>query len=300
MPVYRPHGLLSGFHAEPPLAEVAATGLVHAGEQWAPEEFSIGAHRHPCWELYLQLHGTARWGSAGQVFPLGPGHVLAVPPGREHALLGRPSARHHYVYAAVDLRQVATRLPTVASRWHGAECVHLTQGEPLGAPFRQLVREVASDLPHREAALAAAVDLLLITATRLRQGAVSAALEVTHAAVRLTLELLEEHYDRPWTLTELAARAGVSPNHLVTVFTREVGEPPHRHLLRLRIERAQELLAGSDLPVTALAGELGFGSSQHLARAFRARVGCAPREWRRRARGAPPAAAPVSLSPERP
>jgi AraC family transcriptional regulator len=57
--------------------------------------------------------------------------------------------------------------------------------------------------------------------------------------------------------------------------------PPHRYLLERRIERAAELLAGTDLPVTAVALEVGFASGPHLSRAFRAATGCTPRDYRR-------------------
>lgn len=59
----RPIGLRAGFHAA---ADDPVSGLLHAGEQWAPARFLIDRHSHPVWELYFQMHGVTRWTAAGR------------------------------------------------------------------------------------------------------------------------------------------------------------------------------------------------------------------------------------------
>jgi AraC family transcriptional regulator len=92
--------------------------------------------------------------------------------------------------------------------------------------------------------------------------------------------MLDERYAHRVRVSDLARGSGLSPGHLAELFTRDVGVPPHRYLLERRLERAAELLVDSDLPITAIALEVGFGSGPHLSRAFRASTGCSPREYR--------------------
>lgn len=294
----RPAGLLAGFHAE--VAEDGGAGLVHAGEQWAPTSLFIGVHRHSVWELYLQAAGTSRWRVGEDVRVLEPGAVLAVPPGVAHAMAGRPSARHHFSYAAVDVAAVLARRPGLApvwagqdgrdgsagspardrpGAWTGREAWHAPAGSALEGPFRRLVREVTARPAHGRDGLELAVDGLVLEATRLRQGG-GGGTALVHPAVQAARDLLDGAYDRPWRLPDLAARAGLSPNHLAELFTRDTGLTPHRYLALRRLERAAELLRQTDLPVTAIAADLGFASPSHLARAFRARYGRSPRAWR--------------------
>jgi AraC-like DNA-binding protein len=86
-------------------------------------------------------------------------------------------------------------------------------------------------------------------------------------------------------VSELAAQVGLSTAHLAEVFSREVGVPPFRYLVERRVERAAELLRGTDLPITAIALELGFASSSHFSRVFKQLASVPPREFRRTARG---------------
>jgi transcriptional regulator GlxA family with amidase domain len=93
-------------------------------------------------------------------------------------------------------------------------------------------------------------------------------------------ELLEQQFCEPWRLADLGRLAGLSPNHLAQLFGKEVGVSPHQYLLRQRIERAKELLAGTDVPITRIALDLGFSSSQHFARVFHQNVKRSARAYR--------------------
>jgi AraC-like DNA-binding protein len=65
---------------------------------------------------------------------------------------------------------------------------------------------------------------------------------------------------------------------------REVGTSFYREVQALRLEAARARLRDSDDPVTVVALELGFASSQHFARQFRGATGESPTAWRARVR----------------
>jgi len=58
--------------------------------------------------------------------------------------------------------------------------------------------------------------------------------------------------------------------------------PPYRYQQALRIERAAELLATSDLRIIEIALAVGYETPQALARVFVQQHGMTPSEWRRR------------------
>ncbi|MBA3847285.1 MAG: helix-turn-helix domain-containing protein [Planctomycetes bacterium] len=66
-------------------------------------------------------------------------------------------------------------------------------------------------------------------------------------------------------------------------FLAEIGETPADWTRQQRIASAKRRLAESDTPITALALDLGFPSSQYFATVFRRYAGLTPREFRRRA-----------------
>jgi AraC-like DNA-binding protein len=100
------------------------------------------------------------------------------------------------------------------------------------------------------------------------------------AAVARARAHLEERWDDSVRLRELADVAGLSPSRLNRRFSAEVGVPPHRYQLDLRVDRAKQLLAGGE-SIAATAAAVGFADQAHLTRHFRRRVGFTPGRYRR-------------------
>ena len=274
----RPPGLRAGFHAT---VEDPVSGLHHAGEQWAPARFMIEPHTHPVWEIYLQMHGVTRWVAAGQAYQLPPAGLLAVAPEVAHHLAGPARANHHFYFAAIDLAPALRRHPGLADRWRRApRAIHRASAGALAEPFAQLVQELTIRQEYPAEGLALAVDRIVLAVTRLLAPPAPAPRLVVHPAVRTARELMDRQFDRRWTLAALAARVGLAPRYLAGLFTAQLGQPPHQYLNERRIDRARQLLASSDLSITAISVDLGFSSSQHFARAFRRAVGCTPSDYR--------------------
>jgi AraC family transcriptional regulator len=138
---------------------------------------------------------------------------------------------------------------------------------------------VRQDFP--EEGLTLAVDRIVLATTRMLASTAAAPRLATHPAVRVVKDVLDRDYARRWTLSAMAEQVGLAPTYLAGLFAAEVGQPPHRYLTERRIERAKQLLTTSDLTITAIAIDLGFGSSQHFARAFRQAIGRSPTGYRR-------------------
>jgi AraC-like DNA-binding protein len=84
----------------------------------------------------------------------------------------------------------------------------------------------------------------------------------------------------PPTLDELAAAAGVTPEHLCRVYRKELGYGPLAALRMLRLSHAATLLARSNLTIAQVARATGFTSPFHFSRAFKAAFDRSPTEFR--------------------
>ena len=91
---------------------------------------------------------------------------------------------------------------------------------------------------------------------------------------------------RRWTVAALGRVAGLSRAAFARHFAREAGVPPLQWLAEHRMSLAQRRLLESDLPLAAIAGEVGYGCEFAFSKAFKRVVGVAPRLFRRAARGA--------------
>lgn len=99
--------------------------------------------------------------------------------------------------------------------------------------------------------------------------------------LRQVLEYIEVFCHTPISVDELAAIAGVSRYHFVRGFKASTGESPYQMVIRRRLERAVDLLEGSQLPVGMIAYRLGFSSQSHFSQAFRQRYGISLQGYRR-------------------
>lgn len=101
------------------------------------------------------------------------------------------------------------------------------------------------------------------------------------AAVARAVDLLEAEPETPWTVPEIAARAGLSVRSLQHGFDRHVGATPTEYLRRVRLERAHVDLLAADPAretVARIAGRWGFVHLGRFATDYRRRYGCSPSE----------------------
>jgi transcriptional regulator of acetoin/glycerol metabolism len=100
-------------------------------------------------------------------------------------------------------------------------------------------------------------------------------------ALRRVREYVQLHLDESIDLSMLAAVAGLSMHHFAREFKQSAGVTPHHYLIQKRIERAQQMLAQTDLSLAEITYAVGFSDQGHLARHFRGFLGTTPREFRR-------------------
>lgn len=99
--------------------------------------------------------------------------------------------------------------------------------------------------------------------------------------LRRVREYVDTHVDRNIDLETLAGTAQLSIYHFARAFKQSTGVTPHGYLLQRRVERAQELLVRTDLPLSEIALQTGFADHSHFARQLRRLTGMSPSEVRR-------------------
>jgi AraC family transcriptional regulator len=93
---------------------------------------------------------------------------------------------------------------------------------------------------------------------------------------RVLNDLSEDH-----SVERIAALCGLSRSHFEKAFKTSLGAPPHRWLVRQRVQRAAEMLEQTHERIGLIALNCGFADQSHLTRVFRMMVGLSPAAWRR-------------------
>ncbi|WP_156937672.1 cupin domain-containing protein [Haloglycomyces albus] len=94
------------------------------------------------------------------------------------------------------------------------------------------------------------------------------------------LEVIHDDVGHRWTVESLARHCRVSRAAFAERFREVMDEPPLRYLTRLRMHRAQELLAESDLSIAAIARTVGYANTYGFSNAFKNTHHVRPTEFR--------------------
>lgn len=101
-----------------------------------------------------------------------------------------------------------------------------------------------------------------------------------HRRLMRARDYMHAHADAPLDLDRIAKAAALSPHHFHRLFKASFGEPPHRYLVRVRLDRAARLLRLTDLPVTEIAAKAGFENPGSFSTRFARQFGASPSAFR--------------------
>lgn len=99
--------------------------------------------------------------------------------------------------------------------------------------------------------------------------------------VRKVIDYMRDRLATPIGLDDLAGVVGLSRFHFCTAFRLATGSTPHDCLVRLRIDRARQLLAEAQLSITDIGLAVGYDTPSSFAAAFRRLCGTTPSGYRR-------------------
>ena len=99
-------------------------------------------------------------------------------------------------------------------------------------------------------------------------------------AKRNIRHLMKEHQNHNLRVSDFAALSGRSVASFNRDFKRQFGVTPNQWLMEARLEKAHALIQETSLSVTEVALEVGYTSTSHFIKSFKARYGVTPRQVR--------------------
>ena len=110
------------------------------------------------------------------------------------------------------------------------------------------------------------------------------ALVMKDAKVAAAVRFIRQHACDRIRVENVVQAAKVSRSALQARFKAVMGRTIHAEIQRTRLERAEQLVAHTDLPLKQIASRSGFKHVQHMTTLFRRHTGRTPAEYRRRSR----------------
>jgi len=224
------------------------------------------------WVVQASLKGTVELRIDGRTHAAGPGSLMLFRYG-EDSQYGRPgelSEAYHNRWVALDGAGLDEHLSRL--RESAGPVLAMGLDHPIHEALRELVGLVEPTrtvTATRQAELVHRFVMSLVehvTSTRRR----------AQAPVDQAVDHLLEHPLDPLDTPSVAARFGVSREHLSRVFRQRTGQTPARYLETRRVNHALALLGATDLPLQDIARQAGMRSARQLADRVRSRTGRPP------------------------
>ena len=239
-------------------------------------------HTHERYAIGVIEQGALGFFYRGENIVATSGNINLCIPGEVHT--GQPAVAEGWTYRMFYFD--ASFLEIVASEIADCPCPlpFFQSGVIADVSIAQNLRQVHQQLERNSTSLIEQETVLIETVAQLIQRYADApptSYHVGHAprAVALIKRYIESHYADEISLTTLSHLTFLSRYHLIRLFRKTVGIPPHAYLRQVRIRQAKELLAAG-YPIADAALATGFTNQSHLNRWFKRLWGVTPGQYR--------------------
>ncbi|MGG1514374.1 response regulator [Paenibacillus oryzisoli] len=100
-------------------------------------------------------------------------------------------------------------------------------------------------------------------------------------AISRAVRYMQERYTESLSLQQVAAQVHLNATYFSHVFKKETGFSFVQYLLEMRMEKAKQLLANTDMNITEISGAIGYDLPNYFAKLFRQCTGLSPKEFRK-------------------
>ncbi|MCW5656923.1 MAG: AraC family transcriptional regulator [Burkholderiaceae bacterium] len=271
-----------------------------------PCDRSIGLHLVARGTMHLHAPGMA------DALALSSGDIAVMARGCDHVLSTRPGLEGQRV-ESIDAELPAGGMPATQASdvisgayqmwstplhpffaemppWSVLRASEMPRLGPIALSTALIEAELRSREPGRTVVVHGLLDVIFALALRAVSAQCAQARSgwsqaVRDPHVRRAIALMHENAAHPWTLDELAQRAGLSRTALAGRFRDAMGDTPLNHLRTLRMQRASRLLADTDRRLEAIARAVGYQDAFGFSKVFKRTLGVSPKEFRRRDAG---------------
>jgi hypothetical protein len=252
-----------------------------AGREVCSEDYVMRRAGYPTLALEIVAEGSGTLRLHGKTMPLRPGMLFAYGPGITHTIKATEGSR--LVKSFVDFT--------------GEEGLRLMKASGLLPGKMAMARDPESMLRL--------IDLMLLRSGSVTDGSRVLCADYLRALLRLCAEtvplnrrsknpsdcyrraivMIDADYAGIRSVSDLARRLAVTPEHLTRTFKSMGDEAPLKRITLRKLQHASDLLIAGGSKVKIVAAELGYANPFHFSAVFRRHFGYSPRALQRRVRG---------------
>lgn len=239
-------------------------------------DYMVSRRTFPFHALEFVAEGEGQLDLAGRQYQLRAGMAFSYGPGVEHVIRNestRPMLKYYIDFAGGAAAELLT-----ASALSGWRAVQVSSPTEVVELFEMLQREGLSESSYGARLCAALLPVLIMKITE-RAVPYSVGEPRALATYQRVKQWIEGHYLSLKTIEQAAFACHVEVTYLCRLFQRFGHTTPYRFLMRLKMNRAAELLLDGGCMVKEVAAVLDFADAYHFSRAFKRVYGLPPERF---------------------
>jgi len=239
------------------------------------------SHYHDHYEIYFLAKGSVRYFIEDRVFDLEEGDVVLIPP--------------HVIHKTATLMNKGSERIVVAFT---NEFIAYPQNDRLFScfdimyfktpPIRELVEKAEYEFNKKdrysEELIAGYIREMLVKLKRLTEKMQTASYSPKESIMQNTIHFILENYSQDLSLSLLSKHFALSESHFSRQFKAFTGFGVNEYIATVRVKNAEKMLATTKTPITDIAQNCGFNSSNYFAAVFKKIRGIPPGEVRKKRR----------------
>lgn len=256
-------------------------------------------HYHNHYEIYYLLSGERYYFIKERTYHIMQGDLVMINPFELHRTSGTHHPRHERILInfkkefVEEVHVEEPNLPLLFCFNMNKNLLRLDIGfqkkiEPI---LFQMIDESQKKLPGYSAYLKVLLIELLLNVNRYTVQHKNDYFDhpsSVHQKISGVVKYMNDHYAQHLTLPDMASRFAFSSYYLSRTFKEVTGFTFVEYLNSVRIKEAHALLRDSDLNITQISEKVGYESSTHFGRVFKAATGISPLKYRKNKSQNPP------------
>jgi len=249
-------------------------------------------HAHDSYEIYYMRAGERFYFIKDRSYHVKKGDLVLIPPQVLHKTMEAGSPHHERIlinFKEPFMKPIQqTLLDGLYDPFEEWPILHPDARELMliESILEKMLREQTHKSPGTEGYVRLLLGELLLTIHRHVQQSESKRKTndhptTLHRKVSDIVKYINEHFREPMSLKALSGHFHISPYYLCRIYKEVTGFGVIEYVNSLRVQEAKKLLKSSRLSVTDITEKVGFDSSTHFGRIFKAVCGMSPLQYRK-------------------
>ena len=264
------------FYFDPSERRLAQTSIMCGGHEKCASDFRIDRPRFPFYALVFIAKGKGYYTCDNHKYKLQYGSLIIMKPDMPYILeADRENPMEQFL---VICHGEKSRKLIEKNKLSSKHVINIARPEITSMLFKEIL-ETGFQKPEFAAKVCSNY-LECIVLKEIRENTQPETTDSSYQSFLNCKQYLEENFIKINSCTELAQQCSFDIRYIARLFKKYQNTRPYDYLMKLKTDKALNLLLTSDLSIKRIAFMIGFSDPYHFSRIFKKRFKLSPSEYR--------------------